>query len=767
MRHGKAIFGLCFGLLAASVAWGVQTTFWQVGTFDDLLQGTLDGVSLTKEGALKLAPDAQTLFNPDETLALALVSDSEHNLYIGTGSQGKVFRVGPDGKGSLYFKAEEPDVFALAVGPGEALYVGTSPEGKIYRVTPDGKSKVFFDPKAQYIWALQFDNQGNLFAGTGDRGQIFKIDKDGQGKVFFDSNQTHIMCLTEDAAGNLLAGSVPNGLVYRISPQGKAFVIYKADLPEIHALAVDPEGRIYAAALGATGGALVPFQLNPQAPGTLVQSGVTTVTVTASSGDESAQEDAKGQKPPQNNKAKKGASFIHPSPSSLGMTLPRTPRGHGALVRILPDSTVETLWTSNQESIFGLALRGKRVLFSTDDDGRIFEVNPSQDGENLTLLAETHESMATRLLSSGGELYAATGNVAKLIRLGLEPGRKGTYESPVKDAKFISKWGVLAWRGKVPEGSSLKFYARSGNSDRPDQTWSDWSGPYSDSDGNALHCPPARYMQWKAVLEGTSKAGPLLDDVTVSYLNQNLAPEIQSLNVSTAGERTGPTGRSSSASQVSMPPGAMITVTPGQPQSVNPAANIPQPEQAGPTVFTWQASDPNGDPLTYSLFVKSADEKAWHLLKNKLHQTSYLLDSNVLPDGKYVARLVASDEESNPPSEARQDELLSAPFWVDNTPPDVQVLSQTATGGGADIHFQAQDDTSPLRSAEVSVDGKDWQDIYPDDGIADSRTETFTVRVRNLDPGEHVIILRAFDTAGNTGLGKALVEIPAGKAAGH
>jgi sugar lactone lactonase YvrE len=765
MRHGKAVLGFCIGMLAASIAWGVETSFWQVGTFDDLLEGTLDGVSLTKEGALKLAPDAQTVFNPDETLALSLASDREHNLYVGTGSQGKVFRVGPDGKGKLFFKAEEPDVFALAVGPDGALYVATSPEGKIYRVTPDGKSKAFFDPKTKYIWALKFDKQGHLFAGTGDRGLIFRIEKDGQGKVFFDSSQTHIMCLTEDSKGNLLAGSVPNGLVYRISPEGKAFILYQADLPEIHDLAVDAQGRIYAAAMGERGGAPVPFQLMRPPAGTLVQGGVTTVTVTASSGSEGADETAKAQKPPQNSNNKQGASFNRASPITPGLTMPRTPQGHGALIRILPDNTVETLWTSKKESIFGLALDGNRVLFTTDEDGRIFEVNPNQDGENLTLLAETHESMATRLLYSGGDLYATTSNIAKLIRLGLEPGRKGTYESPVKDAKFISKWGELAWRGKVPAGTSLKFYVRSGNSDRPDQTWSDWAGPYSDPDGNALQCPPARYVQWKAEFTGTAKSGPVLDDVTVSYLNQNMAPEIRSLNISTVGERTGPTGTPTSRAP-SVAPAGMLTVTSSPSPIPSPPPVTSPTNQPGPTIFSWQASDPNSDQLLYSLYVRSTDEKDWHLLKDKLRQTSYLLEPNVLPDGKYVARLVASDSESNPPSEARQDQLLSAPFWVDNTPPVVQVLSQTALPGGAEIHFQAQDETSPLSSAEISEDGMDWHDVYPDDGIVDSRSETFAIRVRNLDPGEHVIILRAFDTAGNAGLGKALVEVPAGKAAG-
>ena len=153
--------------------------------------------------------------------------------------------------------------------------------------------------------------------------------------------------------------------------------------------------------------------------------------------------------------------------------------GHGALIEIFPDSTVETIWSSSNESIFGLAVRNDHVLFTTDSNGRIFDLDAKPDSEKLTILTETHESLATRLLLEGSDLYAATSNVAKLFRIGTSPTHEGTFESPVKDTKFVSHWGVLAWRGDVPAGCALQFYTRSGNSDRPDPTWSDWAGPFS------------------------------------------------------------------------------------------------------------------------------------------------------------------------------------------------------------------------------------------------------------------------------------------------
>jgi hypothetical protein len=166
--------------------------------------------------------------------------------------------------------------------------------------------------------------------------------------------------------------------------------------------------------------------------------------------------------------------------------------------------------------------------------------------------------------------------------------------------------------------------------------------------------------------------------------------------------------------------------------------------------------------LVYALYVKATDEREWHLLKDKIHQPSYTIDPNALADGEYVARLVASDEESNPPILARKSELLSAPFWVDNTPPDIEVLKQTVTGFAAEVQFAAEDATSPLRGAETSLDGQDWHDVLSDDGIVDSRKETFTIKLTHLGPGEHVLALRASDTSGNIGVGKVVIRIPGG-----
>src|SRR5947208_3242659 len=378
----------------------VQTSFWQVGSFQDFVQGNLDGVSVSKDGELKLAPETRSLFSPDENMALSLAGDGHNNLYVGTGHAGKVFRVDEKGKGSLLFDAPEPDIFALIAGPDGMLYVGSSPDGKIYRVTPDGKSKVFYDPKTKYIWALAFD------AAT------------------------------------------------------------PATAPPV----------------------------------------VTTVTVEAGTGDDGGSTQTKPPQTPPSNESGKTPSFNRPSSPTVPFPVPKVSQGKGSLIELLPDSTAETIWSSNNESIFGLAVRDDHVLFSTDTNGRIFDLTTSGESRDLTLLTETRESLATRLWLQGNDLYVATTNIAKLFRLRTTPSREGSYESPVKDTRFISRWGTLAWRGETAEGSKLECFTRSGNTDRPDQTWSDWAGPYRNPNGSPVSSPPARYIQWKAGFHASVKA---------------------------------------------------------------------------------------------------------------------------------------------------------------------------------------------------------------------------------------------------------------------
>src|SRR5712692_8928941 len=235
-----------------SNAFAGEPVVWEMSSRAELLKGEARGVSITDTGVLTLAPNISQLFNTGQAYVWSTAIDAAGNVYLGTGHDGKLFRVSADGKGGLLYKASELDVTALAVTPDGTVFAATSPDGKVYRVTADGKAEVFFDPPDKYIWSLAILNDGSLAVGTGDNGKLYRVRAAGakpESSLLISTNQTHVISLAVNKQGDLIAGTDPGGLVLRISPGGKAFALYDAPLREIHALASATDGSIYALAL--------------------------------------------------------------------------------------------------------------------------------------------------------------------------------------------------------------------------------------------------------------------------------------------------------------------------------------------------------------------------------------------------------------------------------------------------------------------------------------------------------------------------------------
>jgi hypothetical protein len=174
--------------------------------------------------------------------------------------------------------------------------------------------------------------------------------------------------------------------------------------------------------------------------------------------------------------------------------------------------------------------------------------------------------------------------------------------------------------------------------------------------------------------------------------------------------------------------------------------------------ITWQADDPDGDKLIYSLYFRGDGEREWKLLRQDLSENTFALDPDVLADGKYYFRVVASDRPSNDLRYAQQSEFVSTPVLIDNTPPTVVAAAPVRKGDAIEITVSASDATSPLRKCEYSVDAGRWQPVEAADGITDSPREQFHLHLEGLKPGEHVIVVRVYDSAGNAGLAKVVSE---------
>lgn len=739
-------------LALSTCLWGSATTAWEMNTYQDFIRGRFQGVSLNRDGRLTLAPKMETVFSSDQPIVWSIAQAPDGSLYAGTGHRGRLFRVDRSGSSSLLWTAEQPEIFSVAVDPKGVLYAATSPDGKVYRFD-NGKPVEYFAPQTKYIWSMAFAPDGTLYVGTGDQGKVFRVQAEGKGEVYYATGQSHVTALTVDREGRVLAGTEPNGLLYRISGKDKAFVLYDANLPEIRAISTAADGTVYAVAMGGSvarraAGALQGVQNT--AGGAVITTTSASITVDAAA----AQSGAEIKPPAEPAKPAQQPAPAAQVPPPFVPVVDLTGVEKSAVYRINPDNTVETLWSSKDENVYDLVAIGGQLLFSTDGNGRIYRLSRDR---KLTLVAQTNDAEATRLLPGNGGVLAATGNMGRIYRLGEQPGLKGSYESPVHDAGSTAQWGRLSWRAETSRDGALAFRTRSGNSARPDQTWSDWSEPLHESGGSRITNPNARYIQWKAEFTNSGVAALALDSVSVAYLPQNSPPVVKTISIVTQPVNT---GSKAAAQQTAAVYSVTVTDTgdSGSPISSGTPTQTLSRASAQQINVTWQADDPDGDRLVYNLYFRGEGEREWKPLKLNIHETSVSVDGDALADGKYFFRVTASDREANPPAAARDAELISAPVLIDNTPPAIVIGSQRTVDGKIVVEFEAVDAASPLRRCEYSIDAQNWTPIQAADGIIDSPREKFILQLDRMPPGEHVLVIRAVDSANNAGLAKLIIR---------
>ncbi|PYQ38400.1 MAG: hypothetical protein DMF77_24195, partial [Acidobacteria bacterium] len=551
MRHFSAGL-LALACLAVPVAvQAAQPQFWQLEGARDFLDGETEGLSVDSEGRVRLAPATRVVQDPEAPYVWSLARDADGRLYVGTGNDGKVFRI-ENGKASLLFDAPELEVHALAVGKDGRLYAGTSPDGKVYAIDHAGKSEVYFDPADKYIWALAFDDQGRLLVATGSEGRIHRVTAKDKSEVLFTSPEGHITAMAVDGGGNVYAGSTPGGVLYRIDRMGKVFVLHDSAYREVKAVDVAPDGSLYAALIDGKD----PSDVRPSVPS------LPPVTASVPSGEVTVTESFSLAGPP----------APAPSPSPRPIEPIRSGSAKGAVVKVSPTGEVDTLWSSSDEMPHALAATDDGVLVGTGNKGKVYRVHADR---SWTMVTSFPAEQVTNLVhAKTGEVFLATSN----------PGRVHVLEAAA--------------------GTT-----RSGNTATPDSTWSAWSAPYTSRQGTPIASEPARFLQVRAVLVGQQGRSPLLDTLVAAYLQRNLRPQIQSITVHPPGEvfqrpislsgdvdilgldePRNPEGRPAAAATRSSMPSA--------------TAYSRRLYQKGVQTFSWRADDPNGDTLVYDVYYR-------------------------------------------------------------------------------------------------------------------------------------------------------------------
>jgi outer membrane protein assembly factor BamB len=640
----------------------------------------------------------------------ATLSPDGKTAYFGTGDQGRIYAVdvaGGDMHARRVATLDAAWVTALVARPDGTLVAGTTPGGKLYSVDPKkgeaaGGARPFATLGTDHVWALALDAKtGVVYAGTGGPGKIFAVDRNGHSKEIWDSGDKHVVSLLQADDRHFYAGTSEEAILFRVGFDGHAEALGDFDAEEVRAIARSGNS-IYVAVNDFEHAA-------PTAAAGPVAARGTRITVSPTG-----------------------------SPASAGaLPRPGQRKSKAALYRIDPDGRTEQVFSIGDGYFTALAFDDAGSAYvGTGTEGRVYRVDPDR---KAALAIDLPERQALTLLRAGKNFLVGTGDVGGIYRVTPAPPKQATYLSRVLDADFHSQWGLLRWHGT----HGLGVATRSGNTAKPDVTWSaftelDHARATGDGGVGLVGSPAARYVQYRVTF-GAPEAH--VGQVTLAYLPQNQRARITEI------------GSGDSAGAAPLSSGGALGGLGGV--SLTPAAAA---RSHSPVIkLHWKVDNLDGDDLVYRLFFREENDAVWRPLggPDPLTKTDFDWNTEGLPDGSYVVRVVASDERSEPRERVLDASLDSAPILVDNRKPEVAGLVAKYPF----VSGRAHDDQSPLTSLEYAVDGGDWQILAPADGICDDLVEAFTLKLPTLPPGPHAVTVRAWDSADNVGAASVTVRV--------
>lgn len=799
----------------------VTTSHWVHGNESDFKAGTLDNVVVTNHGDVKLSRAIKVIQEQDANITTvnALAQTADGTLYAGTGPKGILLAVKDSKVTTVATLDNTVNILSLRVDSQGRILLGTGGDkGRVLRIDKPGDKpkEIFSEDGVQYVWALQETSDGSIFAATGPNGQVFEIKPDGSHSEFYKCSEDNITSMIYDGKGLLYLGTDPNGMVIRLDRKTKKpFIMYNAGETEITALALDGSGNLFASTGQVSGqsaptppeqlgkssgrpeqqGAGAPIPPNPiPAPpqpspvpnpnpgepppipkGHSMQPPSAEMPklmgiVAGNSDDPGGGSDPGGgnnpgeQPGPGQNPAAPQPAQSHPAAAATPQNnssdqTAQAPESEGNAIYKLDPSGFVTEIFRQDTVIYSMILQGDSLLIGTGDDGDIYQVNPA--AEETEVLAKVDSKQVMCLLpAKDGSVFLGLANTGGISTMTRGYATDGTYLSPVLDATQVSRFGRIQLHGLLPAGTKLQLATRSGNvKDSDSPGWSEWSDDADAEQFLPVRSPAARFLQYRLTFTTTDPAQTaLVDHVDVAYQIPNMAPVVKSIRI--GGSESSPPENSSPESS-SPAAGAG-----GSAHSGDAAAK--SAGGTGTQTITWDASDPNNDALTYTLYFRRDIQGPWILLKDHLTQPTFDWDTHTVADGQYQVKVVASDALANPPGQGKTTSRVSEYYIIDNTPPTIGDVDYKSLGGGVTISLRAEDRTSTIANVEYTVDSNDqWQSVLPVDGIFDSPDELVRFSVKGLTAGEHQVTIRATDSRGNQALQSVIIKTEPATARGN
>ena len=664
-------------LIAPRPSLAVTTLMWRTASAADFNEGELDHVVVTEPGRVAAGLDSEPVRpgkGDDVALFWSAAAGAGGTVWLGSGNKGELWKL----SGGKLARAAETGAMILTdlVVEGDTVWASSIPDGKIFKIT-GGKVETFCDLEEAHVWSLVRDAKGKrFFAGVGPGAKVYEIDAAGKAKLYYDAEDQHVTAMALDPkTGSLYIGTSNSALLLEVTGAGKARALADFDGEEIGDLAM--------------GGDDLWVTVNDLGNAKKVA--------------ESAEERGK-------TKSTSG------TPSSGG-------KKGGKVYKIGRDGRITMVHELKDGYFTALAADAAGWVYAGEGaNGKVFRYG--SDGDVATVF-DFKERQALALVLDGKTPVVATGDAAAVYTISTAPAKKPSFLSTVFDAAVSAEWGAAY---PISSGK-VTVRTRSGNTAKPDATWSEWSAPVSK--GTKVGSPKARYLQYRVDFDDVKAVFSRLD---VYYLPLNYGARVDAVTVT-------PEGDSSKK---------------GKDKDGLPVDRVAKPSAS--MTIGWKVTNPDADTLRTKLSYRAEGDSLWIALNDgkPVDKDEWKWDTSAIPDGYYEIRVEAVDDLGNPVGEAMAASRISTPTLIDNGAPDlkdVKVAYPVVTG-------TADDSFSPIARIDYAVDAGEWAFVFPSDRLYDSPREAFkAVLPGDLPPGKHMLVVRARDAAGNATVEKSVFTV--------
>ncbi|AQQ09055.1 hypothetical protein L21SP3_00853 [Sedimentisphaera cyanobacteriorum] len=736
MRYaGKILFCIAF----TASAFAVNSKLYKFDTAMDFTAGETENTAIDSEGTLHLNKKHKLLADKlEDVWAVNDIVVIEGEVFAGTSPNAGLFRI-TDKKAESVYRSENKDakpvgpvkeengekedkadkskseekeqvvnehIFAVEKGFEGKLTAGIS--GEECRIlefekdlsNPDTLCKI---EDAAFIFDLKFHNN-SLYAATGPNGKIFKISPEGETEVFFDSIDRGITVMAFHK-GKLYAGTDKRGLLYCIDMESKkGRALFDSPEMDITSINFDDEDNIYITAAiedpsaESSNGADMPGYMPPHP------------------------KESKDEKDEKLFTLQNGGLRLKLAATAKKDMLERKENGgdqkekvKSALYKIAPDGIVSVLGKGSGVFLDSIMHKG-RLWVADGKDASLSQIDTDKIViENV--YRDKVSSEITSLYTSGGKIYAATANPPRIIEFYKGLSSEGWWQSDTIDAKQPSKWGSVKLEAKIPEGCEIQFSSRGTNvQNAREEDFTEWTKPLSAQSEKPAIEGSHRFLQLKLMLKGMENRSPKVNAAAVASVVRNIKPVVA-------------------------------------------APMIKSEEKKTEAVIAIPAKDENDDELVFSIDIQGEDSKRWVNIEKDHKEKKFKWDTSTVPDGIYKLRVTASDRLSNGPENALESVSTETEYIVDNTPPVCTGQKAAVEGKKAEINFELTDKYTVIGKVSYTLNSSDdWNTVIPDDLLADSKKESFTINLSGLEKGDNILAVKYADEAGNSAYERFVLE---------